>query len=160
MVDTETLQLVARHLAAENAHRMQETLDTLHPDCVFEDVALQQSWHGRAGARAYYESWWSAFAITVHGERRYGSTDGTMIAEARYIGRHIGDFHGIAATHRPIDLRLAVIIGFRDGLMAGERFYYDLGSLLRQIGASAELLRMGTKTGQQQRGGAAPGPTA
>jgi hypothetical protein len=32
--------VVNRHLAAENAHRMQETLAELHPDCVFEDLPL------------------------------------------------------------------------------------------------------------------------
>ena len=143
MIDTDTMQLVARHLAAENAHQMEETLATLHPDCVFEDVALQQTFRGRAGARDYYATWWSAFDVQVQGERRYLGTDGTMIAEARYIGRHVGDFYGIAASGKPIDLRLAVIIGFRDGLMNGERFYYDLAGLLRQIGARTEHLRVG-----------------
>ena len=28
-----------------------------------------------------------------------------------------------------------VVLSFRDGLMLGERFHYDLASLLRQIGA-------------------------
>jgi hypothetical protein len=28
-----------------------------------------------------------------------------------------------------------MILSFRDGLMSGERFHYDLASLLRQIGA-------------------------
>ncbi|MCB2006267.1 MAG: ester cyclase, partial [Rhodoferax sp.] len=97
----------------------------------------------RAGARDYYATWWSAFDVQVQGERRYLGTDGTMIAEARYIGRHVGDFYGIAASGKPIDLRLAVIIGFRDGLMNGERFYYDLAGLLRQIGARTEHLRVG-----------------
>ncbi|MCW5643008.1 MAG: ester cyclase [Rhodoferax sp.] len=143
MLDTDTMQLVARHLAAENAHQMEETLATLHPDCVFEDVALEQTFHGRAGARDHYATWWSAFDVQVQGERRYLGTDGTMIAEARYIGRHVGDFYGIAASGKPIDLRLAVIIGFREGLMNGERFYYDLGGLLRQIGAHTEQLRVG-----------------
>ncbi len=143
MVDNNTLQLVARHLAAENAHQMEDTLATLHPECEFEDVALQQTFHGRAGARDYYTTWWSAFDVQVQGERRYLSTDGVMIAEARYVGRHVGDFYGIAASGKPIVLRLAVIIGFRDGLMNGERFYYDLGGLLRQIGARAEQLRLG-----------------
>jgi len=30
-----------------------------------------------------------------------------------------------------------VIVTFREGLMAGERFYYDLATLPRQISASA-----------------------
>ncbi len=59
-----------------------------------------------------------------------------MIAETRYQGTHIGEFLGIPATGRPIDFSLAVIITFRDGLMAGERFYNDLATLLRQLGVN------------------------
>ena len=64
-----------------------------------------------------------------------------MIAEASYVGKHVGEFFGIAPTGKPIELRLAVFIDFRDGLMNGERFYYDLRGLLRQIGANDEALR-------------------
>ena len=57
-----------------------------------------------------------------------------MIAETHYQGTHVGEFLGIPATGKPIDFPLAVVITFRDGLLAGERFYYDLATLLRQIG--------------------------
>src|SRR6185369_7468647 len=57
---------LVRHLTAENAHRLEETLATLTEDCVFEDVALQKTFGGRAGAAEYYRMWWSAFQIKVH----------------------------------------------------------------------------------------------
>ena len=34
--------VVNRHLAAENQHRMAETLAELHPDCLFEDLPLSR----------------------------------------------------------------------------------------------------------------------
>lgn len=129
------LDILNRHLAAENEHRLDETLATLHEECVFEDIPLQQTYRGREGAGQYYQTWWQAFDLIVQGEQRHWTTTNQMIAEARYVGRHVGDFFGIAATGNPIDIRLAVVIGFRDGLMSGERFYYDLASLLSQIGA-------------------------
>ena len=127
-----------RHVAAENQHLMAETLATLHEECIFEDIATGQVFHGRAGAEAYYRQWWSAFDVTVArapGQRSYWTEDDIYIAEACYRGHHRGAFLGIEPSFRPIELRFVVIIAFRDGLMAGERFYYDLGSLLRQIGA-------------------------
>jgi steroid delta-isomerase-like uncharacterized protein len=130
--------LVRRHLAAENAHDLAGTLATLHEDCVFEDVATFQVFRGRRGAEAYYRQWWDAFGVTVErapGGARYWTEDGTYIAEAQYRGRHRGPFFGVAPTGREIEFRFVVILGFRDGLMAGERFYYDLARLLRQIGA-------------------------
>lgn len=128
--------LVNRHLAAENRHEMEATLATLHPECTFEDMALDETFRGRAGAGRYYRLWWDAFDLTVEGQRRFWADDGTMISEARYVGRHVGNFYGVPATDRAIELALAVIIGFRDGLMAGERFYYDVRTLMAQLGVS------------------------
>ena len=42
--------VVNRHLAAENEHRMEETLAALHPEYLFEDLPLEKTYHGRAGA--------------------------------------------------------------------------------------------------------------
>src|SRR5262245_23024076 len=137
MVSKEELALVDRHLAAENEHRMDDTLATLHPACVFEDMAMPKVYRGREGAREYYTTWWTAFDITVHGKKRHLTTEGIMIAETSYVGSHVGAFCGVPASGRPIELRLAVVIGFRDGLMDGERFYYDLATLLRQVGVAS-----------------------
>ncbi len=57
------------------------------------------------------------------------------MAEATWHGRHIGRFLGIEPTGRPIVQPFVVVLAFKDGLMLSERFHYDLGSLLRQIGA-------------------------
>lgn len=132
----ENERLVDRHLAAENRHEMDATLETLHSACLFEDMAFGKTYEGREGARRYYRLWWEAFDLTVRGRQRHWAEDGTMIAEARYTGRHIGDFYGSRPTGRSVDLRIAVVIGFRDGLMAGERFYYDARTLLRQLGVT------------------------
>jgi steroid delta-isomerase-like uncharacterized protein len=129
--------LVRAHLTAENQHLLDETLATLHPDCVFEDLPLGLAYHGKAGAAEYYKTWWNAFSIEVKGIARHWTTEGNMIAETRYFGKHTGNFHGLAPTGRDIELRLAVVISFRDGLMLGERFYYDLSSLLTQLGVSS-----------------------
>lgn len=126
--------LVGRHLAAENAHQMAQTLETLHPDCIFEDLPLGLVYHGRDGAAAYYRTWWEAFSIDVRGIARHWSREGHMVAETTYVGVHDGDFHGLAPTGRAIELRLAVVITFKDGLMLGERFYYDTGALFSQLG--------------------------
>ena len=132
--------VVNRHLAAENAHQMEGTLAALHPDCLFEDLPLGKTYRGRAEAENYYRFWWGAFDLEVKGEHRHWSEDGAfMIAQTWYEGAHRGQFLDYAPTGRPIRFPLAVVIPFRDGLMAGERFYYDLATLLRQIGGMPVL---------------------
>jgi steroid delta-isomerase-like uncharacterized protein len=129
------MQVVAKHIAAENSHQMDATLATLHPDCVFEDIALGRTFTGHEGASQYYRMWWDAFAVEVQGSVVHWTTEGQLVAEGRYVGRHTGRFLGIEPTGRPLSLRFAVFVDFRDGLMAGERFYYNLGSIMEQLGA-------------------------
>lgn len=130
--------LIRRHVEAENGHRLEETLATLHPDCVFEDVPLGRTFHGHAGASEYYRMWWEGLGLVVTpeaGDRRMWTDDGLYVAETRFTGVHVGPFLGVAPTGSRIEFRFAVFVPFRDGLMAGERFYYDLDGLLRQLGS-------------------------
>ncbi|CAM5197999.1 hypothetical protein CDEF62S_03147 [Castellaniella defragrans] len=133
-VDKANLMLLGKHLAAENVQDMDGTLATLGEDCLFEDQALGIQYHGRDGARRYYSLWWNAFGITTHSDQRHFTSDGSVFSEARYEGVHQGEFLGIAPTHRAISIKLAVLITFKNGLMAGERSYWDLASLLKQLG--------------------------
>lgn len=132
--------MLARHLAAENAHDLPGTLATLHPDCVFTDMATGQGFSGHAGAARHYRQWWDAFDNVVerspHGSARW-IDDETYVAEPQFAGRHVGRIFGLAPTGRSFVLPFVVIVTFRDGLFLGERFYYDLGTLLRQLGHAA-----------------------
>lgn len=123
-----------RHLRAQNAREMQPTLATLSPECVFEDLALGRTYHGRSGAADYYRLWWEGFAPTVAAERLHWTEDGNGIAETRLQGVHSGHFIGMEATGRRIDVPVAVFVTFSDDdLIAGERFYYDLTTIRRQL---------------------------
>ncbi len=132
-------ELVIRHLKAENAHDLDSTLATLHPDCRFEDMATGQNWSGHAGASAHYRQWWDTFDVEVTrmpGQLTAWSADGLgRLSEATWRGRHIGKFLGIEPTGRTIVQPFVVVLTFKDGLMLGERFHYDLAALVRQIGA-------------------------
>lgn len=128
--------VLQRHLAAENAHDLEGALATLHPDCTFEDHATGQVWLGHSGAADHYRQWWSCFDVTVRRDAHQSAcwADTVFLAEATWRGTHIGDFLGVPATGKSIVQPFVVVVAFRDGLMVGERFYYDLASLLRQLG--------------------------
>jgi predicted ester cyclase len=123
-----------QHLAAENAHDIEATVATLDPDCVFVDEPLGLTFTGRAGAREHYGMWWSAFGNTVERGRLHWVDDDLLIGEAVFVGRHVGPFAGIAATGARLELPFVVFVTFRNGLLGGERFVYDLNGLLRQLG--------------------------
>ncbi|HEX6960074.1 MAG TPA: ester cyclase [Ferrovibrio sp.] len=126
-----------RHLASENAHDMQGTLATVHPDCTFRDLAIGQVFPGLAGAERHYRQWWTAFGNVVErspiGTARW-IDDETYVAEPQYVGRHVGPFLGLEPTGKSFVLSFTVFVKFRDGLFVEERFYYDLATLFRQLG--------------------------
>jgi steroid delta-isomerase-like uncharacterized protein len=126
------LSLLDRHLAAENAHDLAGVLATLTDDCEFIEDALGLRWLGREGAAAHYTMWWDAFDLEVTGERLHVASS-SAVAETVWRGTHVGEFAGIPATSRKIEIPVAVVIDFRDGLMAGERFYWDTAELARQL---------------------------
>jgi hypothetical protein len=153
--------LIRRHVAAKNFHKMADLLDTLHSQLVIEDVPLQRVFRGREGACEYYRMWWNGvsllFSPTDH-DRHAWTDDGQFMAESRFTGLHTGDFLGIPATGRRVDFRFAVIVSFRDGLLAGERLYYDLFGILRQLGVARTGARQpGTLTGSARAQCTAPG---
>jgi steroid delta-isomerase-like uncharacterized protein len=137
-MSVELSQLLQRHLNAENDHNLEGTLATLTKDCVFEDKATGQTWRGHAGATDHYQHWWRTFDVEVaRGDgKAYWTSDGTYIAEATWKGTHIGDYLGFAATGKSIIQPFVVLITFKDGLMSGEKFYYDLASLISQLGSA------------------------
>ena len=126
--------VLLRHVTAETEHRMEETLATLTEDCVFEDHAFARVWRGREGARAYYRLWWDAFGIKPHTSARYVPEPHLLVVETRFKGRHDGAFVGVAPTGRAVDVPMTIFVSFANGLMSGERFYWNLGTLLEQIG--------------------------
>jgi len=134
MLTPENREILLRHVKAETEHRMEETLATLTPDCVFEDHAFARVWRGHEGARDYYRLWWDAFGITPHTSARYVPQPDLMIVETRFKGRHKGPFLGVAPTGRDVDIPLTIFVTMANGLMTGERFYWNLGTLLEQIG--------------------------
>ena len=134
MLSPENLEIVLRHVKAETEHRMEETLATLTPDCVFDDRAFGRVWHGREGARDYYRMWWDAFGIAPFTSARYAPQEDLLIVETRFKGRHKGPFLGVAPTGRDVDVPMTIFVTFADKLLSGERFYWNLGTLLEQIG--------------------------
>ena len=126
--------ILRQHLAAETVFDMEGTLATLTEDCVFEDVPTGEAYRGRDSVRAYYNEWWTAFAIVPQDIRSYIVSETFLIVETRFVGAHRGKYRGTAPTGRPLNLPVAIFISLRDGLMSGERFYYDRATLLAQIG--------------------------
>jgi steroid delta-isomerase-like uncharacterized protein len=67
------------------------------------------------------------------------ATEDAVIMEVMIRGTHLGAWRGLPATGRRVEIPLCGIYTFdaRDRL-AGERIYYDRGTVLRQLGVFHE----------------------
>jgi SnoaL-like polyketide cyclase len=55
--------------------------------------------------------------------------------EVRISGTQLGSWRGLPPTGRPVVFPLCGLFSFDEGgMLAGERIYYDRGSVLRQVG--------------------------
>lgn len=136
MLSPENQEVVLRHVRAETAHRMDETLATLTEDCVFDDRGLGRVWHGRGGARDYYRMWWEAFGIRPETTARHAAREDLLVVETDFVGTHVGEFLGVAPTGNDVSVPIVIFVGFRDGLLSGERFYWNPADLMSQIGVA------------------------
>jgi steroid delta-isomerase-like uncharacterized protein len=76
--------------------------------------------------------------------------DGTMTAEdliaegdrvaarAKFRGTHQGEFMGVPATGRPVDVQLVDIVQFRDGRGTAHWGVFDAMTMMQQLGAIPE----------------------
>lgn len=125
---------LAKHMAAEAAFDMEGTLATIHPDALFEDQPIGLVLRGREACARHYRLWWDAFGIHTDQGTLHWVNDDLLIGESHFTGTHEGPFLGIEPTGKTIRFPFTVIVTFRDGMLNGEKFYYDLNEILRQLG--------------------------
>lgn len=106
-------------------------------DATLRHVALPEAAVGReaigaALRRLFYETFSDVEVevrtVAVDRERSVG------VVEWTFRGRHTGEFLGIAATGRPVELAMAGVYELAEDSISRGRVYYDLATLLRQLG--------------------------
>ncbi len=106
------------------------------------DVATGETFRGKEGARRNAEAWFTPFPeVEVKILNLVKSGDWEVI-EAVGRGKHTGPIvtpeGEIPATGKMMELRFASIIRVRDGKIVEGRDYYDVASLMEQLGLTPE----------------------
>lgn len=136
MLAQENQEALRRHIKAEKEQSRAEVMVTVTEDCVHEDRATGRVWKGRAAVGDFYEAWWTAFDSRPETENRWAVAPDLLIVETKFVGIHKGTWLGVKPTGRPVSIPIMAVASFRDGLISGERFYWDLTNLMRQIDAA------------------------
>jgi steroid delta-isomerase-like uncharacterized protein len=133
------IAIVEQHVRLENDHDLEGVLRTFGENARYDDEPWGERYTGRDGVRLFYQQLMSALPdldITV--QRRHIAEDAILL-EVVIRGTHLGRWRGLPATGRRLEFPLCGVYTFdADDRLAGERIYYDRGSVLRQLGVFHE----------------------
>jgi steroid delta-isomerase-like uncharacterized protein len=129
------LALVEEHVARENAHDLPGIMATFGHRAWYDDEPWGEHHEGRDAVHGYYESLLTSLPdLHINITRCLAAEEGVAL-EVRISGTQLGPWRGLPATGRAVVFPLCGIFSFdEEGRLAGERIYYDRGSVLRQVG--------------------------
>jgi steroid delta-isomerase-like uncharacterized protein len=124
------------HLAENvNAGNIDAAVESFAEDCVDHDPAPDQG-PGRGGLKAFWEALVAAFP-DAHLEPAHVVADDEHVSLAYTLsGTHEGDFHGVAPTHKRIEVRGVQIGRFEKGQIVERWGGTDELGIMNQIGAT------------------------
>jgi carboxymethylenebutenolidase len=135
------VELFQRHVGAELAGDLDTTMETMTEDPHLNHVATMAGGVGRDGVRAFYRD---------HLVGKFFPPDVKMTNVSRTVGYDqvveelvISFTHsmpidwllpGVSPTGKPVEMAVAVIVGFKDGKISHEHIYWDQAGVLVQVG--------------------------
>ncbi len=131
------LQIVREHLAAECQHNLDAIMATFSAQPGFALNGTEVS--GYEVVRGLYDDFGfgrqGSFAdIQLEVQQQYAGDD-SITVELLLRAKHAGEWQGIAATGRAIEVPLCAIFTFDAAdKIASERVYFDAATVLQQIG--------------------------
>jgi steroid delta-isomerase-like uncharacterized protein len=133
------IAVVEQHIRLENEHDLEGVLRTFGDSAHYDDEPWGEHYKGRDGVRAFYEQLMHALPdLEIEVLRRHVADD-SILVEVMIRGTHLGGWRGLPATWRRVEFPLCGVYTFdADDRLAGERIYYDRGTVLRQLGVFYE----------------------
>jgi len=125
------------HLVAESSQDLQALLAGMTEDC-YNLVLCDPSplYRGPEAVARRYRGLWAALPDLQVRLRRIVAIDGDLaVTEHTLSGTHRGPLFGVAPTGRRLQVNTVVIWEFADERIRGETVYFDLATMLRQVGA-------------------------
>lgn len=105
-------------------------------DVVFTIMATGQEHHTPEGVMGMLNYFYHiAFEATA-------TTRGTLFGESNamfegdFVGKHIGEFAGVPATGKDVNVPICVVYDLENNLIKRGRVYFEMPALLAQLGVS------------------------
>jgi steroid delta-isomerase-like uncharacterized protein len=133
------IAIVEQHIRLENEHDLEGVLLTFGDAARYDDEPWGEHYKDRNGVRLFYEQLMKALPdLEIEVQCRH-VTDDAIVVEVMIRGTHLGWWRGLPATGWRVEFPLCGVYTFdADDRLAGEKIYYDRGTVLRQLGVFHE----------------------
>jgi steroid delta-isomerase-like uncharacterized protein len=131
--------LVREHMDSENRHAFEATMATFHHPR-YELMATGDVYDGAAEVARYYTETRAAFPDQRNRLVSLRHADDAVIVELDLMGTHTGNYRGLPATGNAFTCRMVALFLFEEDRLVCERIYFDVGTMLRQLGIAHDPL--------------------
>jgi predicted ester cyclase len=141
-MDSDRMFEQAQELAAAKSRQdLPAAMRLFHPGMVLETPAFGTMARGLAETERALTRFFLSFPdynVILQG---HGSDSDTLICWGTAQLTMTGDRFGVEPSGRRAELPVFMQFAFKDGLIAGERFFFDLSALCAQSGVSTDAVR-------------------
>jgi steroid delta-isomerase-like uncharacterized protein len=134
-------QLFRVHRDAELQRDFDAIMKTFTETCYLETIALGSRSEGHEAVRAAYVASFTAFPDLKPDDVGTAFGDAVMVAWGVQRGTSLGHWLGVPPSGQPFAVPFINVATFADGLMVGERVYFDLATLCDQPGLPLDEVR-------------------
>jgi steroid delta-isomerase-like uncharacterized protein len=127
-------RLWQRHVLAENRRSIDGLLATLSAEPLYQIMATGAEHRGRQAVAAFYAGLFESMPDVTFNLHEVFIGENGVVEESVLAGTHTGSLFGLPPTGRPLQLPLTIVFPMHAGEILGERMYFDMDSLQRQLG--------------------------
>jgi steroid delta-isomerase-like uncharacterized protein len=134
-----------RHVLAENRRSLESLLETLGSDPIYKIMATNATFKGRDQVAQFYAGLFEGVPnATFELVNAFVGEEG-VVEEAVLRGTQRGPLFGIPSTGREIALPMTIVLPMFNGQIMGERLYFDLATLARELGVPLDQINLGPR---------------
>lgn len=131
MTTDETREVIERYSALDH-----DVGDVMADDVVFRVMATGDEYRGPEAVAEMLKYFYAGGAFQAEArQRNLVIGEGSAVGEWDFVGRHVGEFAGVPATGKDVNVPLCVCYDLRDGKITEGRIYFETPAFLKQVGA-------------------------
>ena len=140
MSEQDNIKLIQENMDAFNANDMDRFRATLTDGAVYEEFGTHRRVEGADDWIDVLQGWKQAFPNAEGTITNVFSSGNQGIAEVMWRGTHTGDLVGpegtIPASGKSVELKASMVSTVQEGKIAQANHYFDMATLMQQIGAA------------------------